>query len=126
MLKITYLEDEIYLEYLPKSLAAWKAERILVNLRAAVSVYTESTVASLIFPANIPCLKGLMDLAEQELINLIPCDEEYIEVSVVGTWVAHTETSELGIFVCEIDCNSELMIYQLWQESQMQASVIGE
>jgi len=48
MLKITYLEDEINLEYLPKSVEVWKTERILVNLRAAVKVYTESSIATLV------------------------------------------------------------------------------
>lgn len=126
MLKITYLEDEICLEYLAKSLEAWKTERILVNLRAAVSVYAESSIASLVFPANVSRLRKLISLAEKELIDIIPCDEEYIEVSLSGTWIAQSKISESGIFVCELDHDSEISLYQLWQESQLHTSVVSE
>ncbi len=126
MLKITYLEDQIYLEYLQKSIEAWKAERILVNLRAAVSVYTESSIASLLLRVDPSSLRGLLNLADQELIEFIPCDEEYIEVSVAGTWIAQTEDKESGIFVCELGQESECFLHQLWQESQVGTSVVSE
>ncbi|MGB5632500.1 MAG: alr0857 family protein [Waterburya sp.] len=126
MLKITYLEDEIYLEYLQKSVEAWKKERILVNLRAAVSVYTESSTASLVLPVNLSCLRELVNLAEKKLISIIPCDEEYIEVSFPGTWISQTEDNESGIFVCELGNESEYFLYQLWQESQVGDSVVSE
>ncbi|HEY9771854.1 MAG TPA: alr0857 family protein [Coleofasciculaceae cyanobacterium] len=126
MLKITYLEDEIYLECLPKSVEAWKADRILVNLRAAVSIYIESSIASLILPINFSELKNLEKLAKIESFDLIPCDDEYIEVSLLGTWVAQSQTSEKGIFVCELSPESERFLYKLWQESQIKTSLIGE
>ena len=126
MLKITYLEDQIYLEYLQKSVEAWKTERILVNLRAAVSVYTESSIASLLLRVDPSSLRGLLNLAEKELIEFIPCDEEYIEVSVAGTWIAQTEDNESGIFVCELGQESECFLLQLWQESQVETSVASE
>lgn len=126
MLKITYLEDEIYLEYLKKSVEVWKTERILVNLRAAVRVYTESSIASLVLPVNFSILQGLKILAEKELIDIIPCDEEYVEVSFPGTWISQTEDHDSGIFVCELDHDSEYFLYQLWQESQVGTSVVSE
>lgn len=126
MLKITYLEDEIYLEYLQKSVEAWKADRILVNLRAAVSIYIESSIASLILPINFSELKNFGKLAKIELIDLIPCDDEYIEISLSGTWVAQSKISEKGIFVCELSPESERFLYKLWQESQIETSLISE
>ncbi|MEM9507522.1 MAG: alr0857 family protein, partial [Cyanobacteria bacterium P01_E01_bin.35] len=102
MLKITYLEDDVCLEHLSKSVAVWKSERILLNLRAAVGVFTESSIATLVFPTNLPCLNKFVNLAKQEQIEVIPCDEDYIEVSLSGTWIAQAEDSEAGIFVCEI------------------------
>lgn len=126
MLKITYLENEIYLEYLQKSVEAWKADRILVNLRAAASIYIESSIASLILPINFSELKNLGKLAKIEPIDLIFCDDEYVEVSLSGTWVAQSQTSETGIFVCELSPESECFLYQLWQESQIETSLIGE
>lgn len=126
MLKITYLEDEINLEYLPKSVEVWKTERILVNLRAAVKIYTESSIATLVLPVNVSILQGLKNLANKGLIEIIPCDEEYVEVSFSGTWISQTEEHDSGIFVCELDRDSEYFLHQLWQESQLGTSVVSE
>ena len=126
MLKITYLEDGIYLEYLPESAEAWKAARTIVSLRAAVSIYTESSTACLILPINIHCLKSLTKLAQKKLIDLIPCDEEYVEVSLLGMWISKSRDSEEGTFVCDLGYDSENLLYQLWRESQIGTSVVSE
>jgi len=126
MLKITYLEEGIYLEYLPESVEAWKATRVLVSLRAAASIHVESSIASLVLPLNTPYLDELVELETRELIEIAPCDEEYIEVSLSGLWVAQSEDSEEGVFVCEFDRAQEYFLYQLWQESQVGTSVMSE
>ncbi len=126
MLKITYLEEEIYLEHLPKTVEAWKADRVLVSLRAGVSTYVESGMASLILPINVYCLRDLVGLAEQEIIDIIPCDEEFMEVSFIGTWIAHSRDSESGIFVCELGQENEYLLYRLWIDSKVGTSVISE
>ncbi len=126
MLKITYLEDQIYLEHLSRSVEAWKADRILVNLSAGVSIYVESSIASLILPINLFELRNIRKLAATELIDIILCDHKYIEIALSGTWVAQSETSESGIFVCELSPESECFLYKLWQESQIGTSVIIE
>ena len=125
MLKITYLEDEIRLEHLSQPIEVWKSDRILVNLRAAASVYLESSVASLIFAID-SYIRELVELASKELIDIFPCDEECIEVALSGTWVAENQSSEVGIFVCELSPDSERCLYKLWQESQIETSAIGE
>lgn len=125
MLKITYLEEEIFLEHLQQPVEAWQADRILVNLRAAVSVYVESSVASLVLPIDSG-LKDLVWLAEKELVDIVLCDEEYVEVSLLGTWIAEHKNSEQGIFVCELSSDSEHCLYQLWQKARIGTSVISE
>ena len=125
MLKITYLEDEICLEHLQQPVEVWKSDRVLVNLRAAANVYVESSMASLIFPIDF-CIRELVELASKELIDIFPCDEECIEVALLGTWVAENRSSEIGIFVCELSPDSEHRLYQLWQESQIETSAIKE
>ncbi|MEO1672805.1 MAG: alr0857 family protein [Cyanobacteria bacterium J06631_2] len=124
MLKITYLENEIYLEYLDKSIEVWKADRILVNLRAAVSIYVESSIASIVLPIT-SSLNSLIRLAENQSIEIVPCDEEYLEVGLLGTWLAQESTSEEGVFVCELNPEIEYCLYRLWQESQIGTSVIN-
>lgn len=126
MLKITYLEDGIYLEYLQESVEAWKATRVLVSLRAGASIYTESITACLVLPACTPYLADLVELEARKIIETTPCDEEYVEVSLSGTWVAQSEDSEEGVFVCELNDSSEYFLYQLWQKSQVSTSVISE
>lgn len=126
MLKITYLEDGIYLEYLEESVETWKASRVLVSLRAGASIYTESSRACLVLPAYTPYLSCLVELEERKLIQIAPCDEEYLEVSLSGTWVAQSEDSEEGVFVCELNHSSEYFLYKLWQESQIGTSVMSE
>ena len=125
MLKITYLE-EIYLEHLQKPVETWKAERVLVSLRAGISIYVETGVASLVFPIDAYCLEGLVKLAEREVIDIAPCDEEFIEVALIGTWIAQSKDSESGIFVCELGQENEDFLYRLWRESTIGTSVISE
>ena len=126
MLKITYLEEGIYLEHLHESLEAWKATRILVSLRAGASIHTEASIACLIVPAYTPYLAGLVELEEKQLIDITPCDEEYLEIALSGIWVAQNKDSEEGVFVCELNHSSENFLFQLWQESQVGTSVVSE
>lgn len=125
MLKITYLENDIHLEHLQQPIEAWKADRIIVSLRAAVGVYVESSVASLIFPID-SCIKDLVELAQKDLIDIFPCDEECIEVSLLGTWIAENCDREIGIFVCELSPESERCLCRLWQKAQIETSALGE
>ena len=126
MIKITYIENEILLEHLTKSTEVWKAERILMNLRAGISIYAESGVGSLIFPVSLSCLESLAQLTETEIVYINPCDEEYVEISLLGTWIAQSEDSEEGIFACDLSYDNERLLYQLWQECLVEASVASE
>ena len=126
MLKITYLEDGIYLEHLSESVENWKATRVLVSLRAGASIYTESTSASLVVPAYTPYLAGLVELEDKKLIRIASCEEGYLEISLPGTWVAQSEASEEGVFVCELNHSNESLLYQLWQESQVGTSLLAD
>jgi len=118
MLKITYLENEIYLEQLDKSVEVWKTDRILVNLRAAFSIYVESSIASIVLPITSR-VNSLVRLASDQPIELVPCDEEYLEVSLMGIWLAKEQDSEEGVFVCELSPEIENCLSQLWQEAQL-------
>lgn len=124
MLKITYLEDGINLEYLEEAVEVWKANRILVNLRAGVCIYFESSIANIVLSISSET-KNLVKLAENQPIELIPCDDNYLEVGLIGTWLAQTKNSEEGVFVCELNPEIEYSLYRLWQASQVGASIIN-
>lgn len=124
MLKITYLEDGINLEYLEEAVEVWKANRILVNLRAGVCIYFESSIANIVLSISAET-NNLIKLAENQPIELIPCDDNYLEVGLIGTWLAQTKNSEEGVFVCELNHEIEYSLYRLWQASQVGTSVIN-
>ena len=126
MLKITYLEDGIYLESLQQSVEAWKNSRILVSLRATANIYTELSTACIVLPVNIDYLTKLAELEARGHIEISLCDEEYMEISLAGTWMAQSSDSEEGVFVCELDSSSEYFLAQIWQECQIAASAISE
>ncbi|WP_319420661.1 alr0857 family protein [Pleurocapsa sp. FMAR1] len=123
MLKITYLEEGIYLEYLEESIEAWKANRILVSLRAGINIFVESSTACLVIPIDSRYLVDIAKLEAKQLIEVFPCDEEYLEVIVPGTWVSQSEDSEEGIFVCKLGLGDEYLLYSIWQESQVGSSL---
>lgn len=127
MLKITYTETGFYLEYLTESLETWVGKRTLVSLRAATSIYVQPYTASLMLNINLPYVKDLKTLTEDnEIVELSVCDNEYLEISLQGTWVSSQENSEEGVFVCELNQNSEFFLNKLWQESQLGTSVMSE
>jgi hypothetical protein len=126
VLKITYLKEGIFLESIQESLEDWKAKRILVSLQAGMNIYVESSIACLIMPSKILYMKDLANLKAQELVEITPCDEEYIEISLPGTWIAKDENSEEGVFVCAFNFSSEQLLYKSWQESQIGISVFSE
>lgn len=127
MLKITYTEDGFYLDYLTESVATWMARRTVVCLRATASIYVEPTAACVMIPRELAVISDLEKLqADGEIIEFTPCDDEYIEVSLQGTWVASRKDSEEGVFVCDLNDRTESSLYQLWQEFQAGASVMSE
>jgi hypothetical protein len=97
-------------------------------LRAATGIYIEPSVASFLIPANLPYLNDLETLkAENEdLISFSPCDDEWVEIELQGTWVSSKEDGEEGVFVCSMKKSTEFFLYKLWQESRIGASIMSE
>jgi hypothetical protein len=128
MLKLSYTENGFYLESLNESLEKWIAKRVLLCLRAATSIYVEPSTASFLLPVNLLYLRDLeaLQVEHGEIIELTASDGEGIEVSLQGTWVTSQEDSDEGVFVCTLSDRAESFLYQLWQEAQIEASVISE
>jgi hypothetical protein len=126
MLKFTYTENGFRLEHLEHSLEDWLTTRVIVSLRAASSIHIEPTSASFLLPKDLPNLDKLQKLVGEEksqVIALSPCDNEYLEIALTGTWVVSEPDSEEGIFVTAISQTLESFIHQLWLEAQNLASV---
>jgi hypothetical protein len=129
MLKLTYTENSFYLERLAGSLEEWVTARVMLALRAASSLWVESSTASFLLPADMPHLADLEKAVRQQLIDEISlsiCDADYIEVTLKGTWMTSNPQGEEGVFVVKLSDRTEFFLCKLWQESQTYASVTNE
>lgn len=129
MLKLTYTENGFHLEHLAQSLEDWVTTRVILALRTGTHLYVEPTTASLMLPRDLPDLADLetvIEKADDEMVELSVCDEEYVEVTLQGTWLASTPKSEEGIFVCVMSDRAEFFLYQLWQAAEAHVAVISE
>lgn len=129
MLKLTYVENGFTMEALAQPLEDWVALRVLVALRSATAICVEPTTASFLLPVDLPYLKQLEALARREgpdAIALDLCDEDFIEVSLQGTWVSSDPNGEEGVFVAALSHRVEFFLFKIWQEAQTLASVAGE
>ena len=126
MLKLTYTDNNFSIEPLSESLEDWLNIRVLVCLRAATSIYVEPSTASFLIPTNLPYWEDLkaLQIENDETIELNICDAEYLEIILQGTWVTSEEHSDEGVFICVLSRKAEILVNQLWQESQISASAI--
>ncbi|MUL36168.1 alr0857 family protein [Gloeocapsopsis dulcis] len=129
MLKLIYLDNDFYLEYLTQSLEEWVALRVTLALRIDKRICVEPSMASFLLPADLPGLDSLAAEVQrlgEDVITLCACDADYVEVSLHGTWFAFDTETEEGIFVTNLDYVMEFLLFKLWQEAQMGATVVGE
>ncbi|MEQ9670296.1 alr0857 family protein [Coleofasciculus sp. G2-EDA-02] len=129
MLKLTYTENGFYLERLSGSLEEWVTSRVMLALRAASSLWVESSTASFLLPADMPQLADLEKAVRQQTIDDISlsiCDADFIEVTLKGNWMTSNPNGEEGVFVVNLSDRTEFFLSKLWQDSQTYASVTNE
>lgn len=129
MLKLTYIENSFYLEHLERSLEEWVALRVILALRVGKYVCIEPSTASYLLPMDLPelhLLKAEVERRETIALDLCPCDADYVEVSLKGTWLASGLESAEGIFVNTLSHSTEFFLLKLWQEAQIGATVVRE
>lgn len=128
MLKLTYLENGFNLELLTQSVEDWVSVRVVLALRSATPIYVEPMTASFLLPMDVPYLADLQALAQREnpdAIAISPCDEDCVELSLDGTWVAGSPDSEEGVFVTMMNHRVEFFLFKVWQEAQAFVAVDG-
>lgn len=121
MLKVTYVETGLHLEHLTQSVEDWMALRSRLALRASQRLLMEPCTASMLLLKNLTKLYILEGAAQQEdsgVVALSICDADYVEVSLRGVWVVSSLNQAEGIFVAMLNQQIELILFQLWQESQ--------
>ena len=129
MLKLNYTETGFHLEHLTQSLEEWVAMRVVFALRVGDRICLEPSTASFLLPADLPRLNLLVaEIRRQgtDEIALCTCDAEYVEVSLQGTWLATEVENAEGVFVAALSHSTETLLFKLWQEAQVSATVVSD
>jgi hypothetical protein len=125
MLKVTYLESGLYLEFLQETIEDWIALRVVFALRLGQRLVLERSTASLLLPTDLVKTSGLeAALRHEEGVTLAVCDLNDLEVSLQGTWVSSSMDETEGVFVAALNPAIEQVLLQVWQASQVEASSI--
>lgn len=121
MLKVMYGEAGLHLECLTQPTEEWIALQAVLAVRTAQQLVVEHCSASLLLRADLDGLIVLKQLIRAEEIGLIAlsvCDAEFVEVSLRGVWISAGNAEE-GSFVVMMSHSAEVLLLQLWQESQV-------
>lgn len=135
MLKLTYTDLGICLEQGTEPLEALISRRVLVAVRLGQSIYLQTGRASFLLSATTPHLADLDQLIREEygwaqdtkadaMIYLCPVDDQFVEVSVLGVWVAADAEAHEGTFITRLSDRVETLVMALWQ-TQNHLSVVS-
>ncbi|MBD2096731.1 hypothetical protein H6F90_16635 [Trichocoleus sp. FACHB-591] len=125
MLKLNYTEDGLYMERVMTSPELAIAQRVVLAMRLGQSLQVEPGHASLLLPADVPELEQLELSLRQECrgrVNVIPVDDEFVEVSLNGSWIAESKEAHEGMFLTMLSDRTEFFLYKLWQMSEAHIS----
>ncbi len=129
MLKLTYIETGFHLERLAQSLEEWVTQRVIFALRVGDRLCIEPSTSAFLLPTDLLRLNLLVAEVRRQVtdeIALCACDAEYIEISLKGTWLASDAESAEGVFVAALSHSTEFLLFKLWQEAQIGASVLSD
>ena len=118
MLKLNYTEDGLYMERVMTSPELAIAQRVVLAMRLGQSLQVEPGHASFLLPADISELKGLEIALQRECgskVSVIPVDDEFVEVSLSGSWIAESKEAYEGMFLTVLSDRTEFFLYKLWQ-----------
>ncbi|MBD1998923.1 hypothetical protein H6F88_19630 [Oculatella sp. FACHB-28] len=137
MLKLNYTEVGLYMERTMTAPEMLIAQRVVLAMRLGQPLHVEPGRASFLLPADIPELEELAIALQQEgssTVTLIPVDQEFVEVSLNGSWVAESKEAHEGMFLTAISDypeegtashRTEFFIYKLWQMSEAHVSSLA-
>lgn len=117
MLKFTFTDTGYFLEHLSDSLDQWLPARLTLMLKAGQAISLERCRASIVLRASDRCWRELQRLAQwedREAIALSPCDREFLEISLYGTWLSSKPHSTEGVFLVTLTPPTEASLYNLW------------
>ncbi|MEO1374964.1 MAG: alr0857 family protein [Cyanobacteria bacterium J06635_10] len=114
MLKLTYTDDKLSLDYSKQSLEDWVNTRVLISVRSATNIYIESSTASFLVPADSSFTAELEKLNSQNIVEFCHCDAGTVEVVLKGVWLTSEVESETGVFVTEAEESTESLLQKMF------------
>ncbi|MEO0737034.1 MAG: alr0857 family protein [Cyanobacteria bacterium J06649_12] len=121
MLKLNYTDYGLFLEQVTTPLDAVATQRVMLAVTVGETLHLEPGRAAFLISVEIPGITRLTSMLETtvtDAIALTTVDDEFVEVSLKGTWIASSAHAESGTFITALEPESERLIYQLWQVTQ--------
>lgn len=128
MLKLNYTEVGLYMERVMSPLEMAIAQRVILAMRLGQTLQVEPGHASFLLPACISELEQLERTIQQERngsVTVGSVGNEFVEVSLLGSWVAESSQAHEGMFLTVLGDRSEYLIYRLWQMSETYISTLA-
>jgi len=122
MLKLTYTESGLNIEWLTGSIDELITNRVILAMRTGQSIHVEAGRAAVLLPmaADLAVLKLAIAYDAPTNISLLPADRDYAEISFAGTWITKTANAEEGIFVADLSDRIAKYLHNLWAIGQDQ------
>ena len=121
MLKLNYTDYGLFLEQVAASLDTVAKQRVMLAVHVGETLHLESSRAAFLLPVKLPGITHLESILETnatDAIAITNVDDDFVEVSLKGTWIASSASAESGTFVTTLAPESEQLIYRLWQVTQ--------
>lgn len=125
MLKLNYNDYGLFLEQVTASMDAIATQRVMLAVHAGETLHIEPGRAAFLLPANtagVMQLKCVLQTHATGSIAMSAVDDEFVEVSLKGTWIASSAQAEAGTFITMLTPESEALVYQLWQATQRESA----
>ncbi len=129
MLKLTYTAVGLYMERVATPLETLVTQRVILALRTGQKLHIEPGKASFLLPVDAPGLTHLEATLRREPkqdIAVTPVDEEFVELSVHGNWIAESADAHEGAFITALGDRTEFFVYKLWQATQIEVSSLSQ
>ena len=121
MLKLNYNDYGLFLEQVNASVDAIATQRVMLAVYAGETLHIEPGRAAFLIAADTPGVARLRSVLQKDAIGAIALtsvDDDFVEVSLKGTWIASSSQAESGTFITALAPEGEGLVYQLWQATQ--------
>ncbi len=114
-----YTELGVKGEQVTEKLEEWLVQRSIFAMRIGQPLHLEPGRASFLVSIEHPVFDPLVEqiLLETTMpIDICTVDEEYVEISLDGSWIASNDHE--GLFVTKLETRTEYLISQVWETAQ--------